>query len=173
MPHRDGTIALTSACWNRDFATAWFRTPTQIDSEERRWWWSLTCNRDRHSWSCEQPQRQQRIEVRVAAEDREVSIIASFPETISTVRAKALVATAATLAMKQKLPLPACFQGNDDTDRWRLARVDPPPSADLDYPAVSLETASTGSVIDFNFSLEMYLDQDDAPTCWQELITVT
>jgi hypothetical protein len=171
VPRGVGSLTLESACWNRDFAIAWFRTPTAVDPDGVRWWWTVRCDRRTRPWSCSPAKRERRIEVSIAYDTRPATIIGSFPEGMSANRAKAIVAAVATLATKPEMPLTACSGGSDDARKWLRARLNPP-APDLDYPAAEVDVTSAGAIVDYASSLRFRFDNDDRAVCWDELVIV-
>src|SRR6185312_16596488 len=49
-PRKSGTVTLHKACWNRDFAIAWFETPPAVESDGVQWWWDIRCDRKSRRW---------------------------------------------------------------------------------------------------------------------------
>jgi hypothetical protein len=171
VPRGSGSLTLESACWNRDFAIAWFRTPTAVDPDGVRWWWSVRCDRRTRPWSCSPAKRERRIEVSVADGARLATIVGSFPEGMSASRAKAIVAAVATLATKPEMPLAACSGGSGDAHKWLPVRWNPP-APDLNYPAAEVDVTSTGAIVDYASSIRFRFDNDDRAVCWDELVIV-
>ncbi len=171
VPRDAGSLFLDSACWNRDSASAWFRTPTVVDPDGVHWWWVVRCERDTRSWSCDPAKRQRRIEVSVADVEKPAALMGSFPDNMSTSRAKAILVATATLVMNAEMPLPPCTRGSDDANRWIRARSNLP-TPDLDYPAAEVDVASTGVIVDYRQSLRFQFDKDDQSVCWDELVIV-
>jgi hypothetical protein len=164
-------LTLKSACWDRDFAIAWFRTSTVVDSEGVHGWWAISYHRKTRSWACDPAQQERRIEVSIEANGQAVVVAGSFPEGISARRAKAMIADTGTLAMQPTMPLAACSPSTDDAIRWARSRLDPP-AADMDAPAAEVAIANDGAVVDHGWSLRFRFDPDDRPVCWGELIVV-
>jgi hypothetical protein len=171
VPRGGGALILESACLNRDFAIAWFRTRTVVDPDGMHWWWGVRCDRKTRSWSCDPAKRERRIEVSIADDAHPATVVASFPGGMSTSRVKAIVTATATLAMKREMPLSACSGGSDDASRWLRARSNPP-SPDLNSPAAEVDVASTGAIVDYAQSLRFRFDKDDQLVCWDELLVV-
>jgi hypothetical protein len=171
VPRGGGSLILESACWNRDFAIAWFRTPTIVDPDGVHWWWGVRCDRKTRSWSCDPAKREHRIEVSIADDAHPATVVGSFPDGMSGSRAKAIVTATATLAMKREMPLPACSRSSDDASRWLRVRLSPP-APDLNCPAAEVDVASTGAIVDYAQSLRFRFDKDDQAVCWDELIVV-
>lgn len=171
VPRGSGSLTLQSACWNRDFSIAWLRTPTVVDPDGVRWWWTVRCEHRTRPWACNPPKRERRIEVSIADGARLATIVGSFPEGMSTSRAKAIVAAVATLAMKPEMPLTACFGDSDDARRWLRVRSNPP-APDLDNPAAEVDVTSKGAIVDYTSSIRFRFDNDDQAVCWDEVIIV-
>jgi hypothetical protein len=170
MPAGAKSLRLESACWNRDFAIAWLRTPTLVDQEGVHWWWAVECRRDKRSWACDQVTRERRIEAVISGAARPMTVSASLPDGMAADRARALITTTATLAIQDEMPLPACSSGRDDATMWRRLRFDPP-SPDVEYPSASISMESTGLVVDYG-ELRISLNAEDRPTCWDLLLLV-
>jgi hypothetical protein len=171
-PKGGGSLTLTGACSNHDFAIAWFRTPLVVDPDGVHWWWSVRCDRKTRSWSCSPAERVRRIEVDVQGNAQPpTTVVSSLPEGISADRAKAVVAATATLAMKPEIPLSACSKGRDDANTWLGVRSNPP-APDLEYPAASVYVTSNGVTVDYGWNLRVRFDQDDRAVCWELLISV-
>jgi hypothetical protein len=161
---------IKSACWNRDFAIAWLRTPTAVDLEGVHWWWAVRCDRQTRSWSCAPATRERRIEVVTTNAAQPATVVGSFPDAMSASQARTIITTTATLAMKADMPIPACSEGSDDAGRWLRSRFNPP-DPDLEYPAAEVDFAVDGPIVDYG-SLRISLDADYRPICWDELIIV-
>ncbi len=172
VPANGRSLILKSACWNPDFAIAWLRTPTEVDLDGVRWWWAVRCDRKMRVWSCDEVTRERRIEVSITDTAEPTTIISSFPDAMSSSRARAIITATATLAMKVEMPLPACSQSSDDALRWRRSRFNEK-DPDLEYPAVQIEIADAGLMVDYGWSLRIILDSSDRPSCWAEIIIVT
>jgi hypothetical protein len=170
VPGGGRALAIKSACSNRDFAIAWLRTPKGVDLEDVHWWWAMRCDRKTRSWSCAPATRERRIEVVIADAAQPATVVGSFPDAISAARARTIITTTATLAMKADMPLPACSVGSDDVVRWRRSRFNPP-APDLEYPAAEVDIGNDGPMVDYG-SLRFSLGTDDRPLCWDELIIV-
>jgi hypothetical protein len=172
VPVNGKSLTLKSACWNRDFAIAWLRTPTVVEFDGVRWWWAVHCDRKTRSWSCDAAIRERRIEVTVTDAAEPTTVISSFPDAMPASRARLIIAATAPLAMRAEVPFSACSQSNDDTLRWRRSRFSPQ-EQDLESPAVQIELSDTGPMVDYGWSLRIRLDSNDQPSCWDELIVVT
>lgn len=170
-PRDGGTVTLHQACWNRDFAIAWFETPPAAESDGVQWWWTIRCDRKSRRWSCAAPERARRIEVTLADDSGPATFVGWLPENLPASRGKALVTTAMTFAMKSEAPLKRCpndFFGDRDT-RPRIVPRDP---ATLGCgPAANVSTASDGTVVDYS-DFEVQFDHDDHPVCWQTLFFI-
>jgi hypothetical protein len=99
------------------------------------------------------------------------AVVGAVPQEMSANRAKAIVTTTATLAMKVDVPLAACAEYGDEAARWRASRLNPP-DPDLDDPAAEVELTKTGPVVDYGNSLRFRFDNHDHALCWEELIIV-
>jgi hypothetical protein len=97
-------------------------------------------------------------------------VVGSFPDGMSTTRAKTIIAATATLAMRLKMPLPACSRGKDDARRWHWAHGNPP-APDVEYPAVDVDFASSGATVDYQ-SFRFHFDKDNQAVCWDALAVV-
>jgi hypothetical protein len=97
-------------------------------------------------------------------------VVGSFPDGISTRRAKAIIAATAILAMRLKMPLPACSRGNDDASRWHWAHGNPSAPV-VEYPAAEVDVASTGATVDYQ-SLRLHFNKDNQAVCWDALVVV-
>jgi hypothetical protein len=71
------------------------------------------------------------------------AVVGAVPQEMSAIRAKAIVTTTATLAMKAEMPLAACAEYGDEATRWRASRLNPP-DPDLDDPATDVELTKPG-----------------------------
>ena len=170
VPVGGRALLIKSACWNRDFAIAWLRTPTVVDLEGVHWWWAVRCDRKTRSWSCDPATRERRIEVVITNAAQPATVVGSFPDAMSASRARTIITTTATLAMKADMPLPACSEGIDDAGSWLRSRFNPP-DPDLEYPAAEVDFAGGGPIVEYG-SLRISLGADDRPICWDELIIV-
>ena len=170
VPGGGRALAIKSACSNRDFAIAWLRTPMAVDLEDVHWWWAIRCDRKTRSWSCAPAARERRVEVVIADATQPATVVGSFPDAMSAGRARTIITTTATLAMKPDMPLPACSEGSDDVGRWHRSRFNPP-RPDLEYPAAEVDIGGDGLMVDYG-SLRFSLGTDDRPLCWDELIIV-
>jgi hypothetical protein len=126
LPRDGGTLTLHSACWNEDFAIAWFQTAAVTDPDGLLGWWSVRCDRKRQLWSCAPAERQRRIRVTLEDNGQRAAVVGAVPQEMSAIRAKAIVTTTATLAMKAEMPLAACAEYGDEATRWRASRLNPP-----------------------------------------------
>jgi hypothetical protein len=170
VPAPSRSLTLQSACWNRDFAIAWLRTPTVADLDGASSWWTVRCDRHTRSWSCGPATREHRIEVVIADAEQPATVVASFPDAIPAGRARTIITATAQLAMKSQMPLSACSGTSDDAIKWRRSRFSPP-DPDLEHPGAEVDLAETGSIIDYG-SLRISLGADDRPICWDELVIV-
>ncbi len=131
---------------------------------------AIRCDRKTRSWSCAPAARERRVEVVIADATQPATVVGSFPDAMSAGRARTIITTTATLAMKPDMPLPACSEGSDDIGRWHRSRFNPP-SPDLEYPAAEVDIGGDGLIVDYG-SLRFSLGTDDRPLCWDELIIV-
>lgn len=171
LPRDGGTLTLHWACWNEDFAIAWFQTATVTDPDGLLGWWSVRCDRKRRLWSCGLAERERRVEVSIESDGQRTTVVGALPDEMSAARARAIITTTATLAMKADMPLAACEEYGDEATRWRASRLNPP-APDLDDPAADVQLAKTGPVVDYGNSLRFRFDHDDQALCWEELIIV-
>lgn len=163
-------MTLHNACWNRDFAIAWFETPPAVEPDGVQWWWNIRCDRKSHRWSCAAPKRARRIEVIVAEDSSPVTVVGWLPENLPANRAKTIISAAMTFGMKPEAPLQRCpdsFFGDQDT-RPRIVPKDPTQECG---PAANVSVTSTGPVVDYS-SFEVQFDHDDHPACWQTLFFI-
>lgn len=171
IPHNVGSLTLESACWNPDFAIAWLRTPTVVGPDGVYSWWAVRCDRKASSWSCEPAKPERRVKVSIADHAQHFVVVGSFPDGMSTSRAKAIIATAATLAMRLKMPLPPCANDGEAASRWHWMHENPP-APDMEYPAAEVDLVSTGATVDYHSSLRFHFDKDNQAVCWDALVVV-
>lgn len=174
VPHGVRSLTLGSACWNPDFALAWLRTPTVIGPDGVYSWWAVRCDRKARLWSCNPATLERRVKVSIADHAQRYVVAGSFPDGMSTSRAKAIIAAAATLATRLKMPLPECSRDNEAARTWHRAhgnRWNPPPAPDLEYPAAEVDFSSMGATVDYSF-LRFHFDKDNKPVCWDALVVV-
>lgn len=133
-------------------------------------WWAVRCDRKAGSWSCDSAKLERRVKVTIADHTQHYVVVGSFPEGMSAPRTKAIVAATAKLAMRLRMPLPACSRGNDDARRWHWAHGNPP-APDLEYPAAEVDLAGTGATVDYQ-SLRFHFDKDNRAVCWDALVVV-
>ena len=172
MPTDSGPVFLQSACWNSDFAIAWFRSHTAVDADGVRWWWSAECRRDTARWSCEAAVKERRIDVTVTEDGRATKIVASVPPDFPADRARSIVAISATLAGKQEMPLPACTPSPGDELAWSRFRSFVSALSSQE-PAAEIQRTNEGVEVDYSNSLWFRFDDDGQATCWGELVVVS
>jgi hypothetical protein len=168
MPRDGGRISLESACWNSDFAIAWFRTPTAVDSDEVRWWWSAQCRRDRGPWSCEAA-KERRVDVTISEGSWSKKVEATLPPDFQAYRARLIVATTATLVSKSDMPIPTCVSG--DVSDWNRFRSYASAAASQEAFAEIRRTES-GVEVDYLNSVWFRFDESGHAICWGELVIV-
>jgi len=164
-PRDVGKVTLHNACWNRDFAIAWFETPASVDSDGVQWWWDIRCDRKSRRWSCADPERARRIEVTVADDSGPVTVVGWLPENLSASRAKTIIATAMTFAIKPEAPLEQCPGDLMDLSNGVRPRLDPRDNTQKCGPAANVSITGAGPVVNYS-SLEFQFDHDDHPVCW-------
>lgn len=170
-PRNVGSLTLESACWNPDFAIAWLRTPTMVGPDGVYSWWAVRCDRKASSWSCDPATLERRVKVSIADHAQHFAVVGSFPDGMSTSRAKAIIAAAATLAMRLKMPLPPCARDGAAASRWHWMHGNPP-VPDMEYPAAEVNFVSTGATVDYQPSLRFHFDKDNQAVCWDALVVV-
>lgn len=147
IPKDAGRFTLESTCWNSESALAWFRTPTVVDEDGVRWWWSAQCRRETRPWSCEAAIKERRIDVSVAAIGAPARIQARLPVGFPADRARSIVATSARLSGQREMPLPACPPDPDDAANWNRLRSYTATLASEDGYA-DIERSNTGADVE-------------------------
>lgn len=170
VPHDGGVLTLESACWNTDFAIAWLRTPTVVGPDGVYSWWAVHCRRKARSWSCDPAELVRRVEVPIAGRSRRYIVVGSLPQGMSPSRARAIIATTVKLAMRLKMPLPACSKDNADANGWHSAHGNPS-APNVEYPAAEVDFADMGINVDYQ-SLRFHFDNDGQAVCWYALVVV-